>query len=174
MKPTTQTYRALRIWTFLDFFKYIIFFISSILLSGIIMYVALTAPDAPFWMRFFFAPLFALFWSFYVGLYPLVIYWNYYRHDKHVSLTINKRDNVIIYKNKEVVKEIKMEEIVRLEQYFSDTRMLSFFYYYKIIIKDALPITVTCLLNVNLKKELNNTFCSRILERYLWLLKRDD
>ena len=134
-------------------------------------YVAFSMENIPFIGKLLIV-VFALFWSIYVGFYPLVIYWNYYRHDKYVSLTINKRENVIIYRNKDVIKEIKEGDIVRLEQYFSDTRMLSMDYY-KIIVKDALPITVTCLLNVNLKKELNNTFCSRILERYLWLLKRD-
>ena len=168
-----QIYRVSLIRTLFICFFVIIFFLANFILSCIMFHIAFFMENTSFSERIFITVL-ALFWAIYIGFYPLVIYWNYYRHDKHVSLTINKRDNVIIYKNKEVVKEIKMEEIVRLEQYFSDTRMLSFFYYYKIIIKDALPITVTCLLNVNLKKELNNTFCSRILERYLWLLKRDD
>ena len=172
MKPTIQIYRVSLIRTLLICSVSIIIFLCNLILSCIMFYVAFSMENIPFIGKLLIV-VFALFWSIYVGFYPLVIYWNYYRHDKHVSLTINKRDNVIIYRNKNVVKEIKMKDIVRLEQYFSDVRMLSM-KYYKIIITEAHPITITCLLNIDFKKELNNTFCSRILERYLWLLKRDN
>ena len=173
MKPTTRTYRALRIWTFIDLFTYIIFFISSILLSGVMMYVALTAADAPFWMRFFFAPLFALFWSFYVGLYPLVIYWNYYRFDKNTTLTINKKDSEVIYQNGTFVRKIKMENIIRLEQYYTCSIMIKV-QYYKIIIENEPPIVVTSLLNSTLWKKFDNVCFKRIRKDHPWLLKRDN
>jgi len=136
------------------------------------MYITF-ATDAPFWMRFFFAPLFALFWSFYAGLYPLVIYWNYYRYDKNTTLTINKKDSEVIYQNGTLVRKIKMEDIIRLEQYYGCARLLKV-QYYKIIIENESPIVVTSLLNSRLWEKIDNVPFKRIEKNHLWLLKRDN
>ena len=173
MKPTTQTYQISLVWKFIDLFRNIVFFISSLLLSGVMMYVALTATDAPFWVRFFFIPLNVLFWSFYVDLYPLVIYWNYYRFDKNTTLTINKKDSEVIYKNGDLERKIKMENIIRLEQYYTCSKMIKV-QYYKIIIENESPIVVTSLLNSTLWKKFDNVCFKRIRKDHPWLLKRDN
>ena len=172
MKTLNKTYKVYFARTLLICLIDVIVFFFLLLFSCIMFYGALTIENMAWGGRITFV-LVALFFSLYVGLYPLLIYWSYYQHDKHITLTIDGENSEIIYTNKTVKKIIRMKEIVRLEQYYSSKRMLKM-QYYKIILKEDSPITITCLLNTRMWKEFDTVPFKRIKEDNLWLLKRED
>jgi len=172
MKDLKKTYKVSLKRAFLISLSDIILFFLIIIASCVLFFnAAITVENLGLGGKLTFIFI-GLFFTLYVGLYPLLIYWSYYQHDKDIMLTIDREHNEVVYQNKTTIKQILMEDIVRLEQYYSLSKNLKM-QYYKLILKDGSQIVLTCLLNTMLWKKFDNIPFERIVENYLWLLKKE-
>ena len=172
MKTLRTTYQVSFSRVFFIALKDILIFLITFLFCSVLVYIAITEDNII--LEGIIAGIFvSLFFTLYAGLYPLIIYWSYYLHDKDIILTIDREKNEVLYQKKELIKNIQFENIVRLEQYYSHIKILKM-QYYKIILKDSSQIVVTCLLNSTLWKKFYNVPFERIVKNYLWLLNKED
>ncbi|GHT60541.1 hypothetical protein AGMMS50239_09690 [Bacteroidia bacterium] len=87
-------------------------------------------------------------------IYPLIIYWNHYSHDKNVILIIDNKLDEFIYKNGNIHINVKVSDIRYAKSYYCSLRGYMMHYYELFLNNDNTPIIVTSLLAPNLLKKL--------------------
>jgi heme/copper-type cytochrome/quinol oxidase subunit 4 len=95
--------------------------------------------------------LVALIWISFTAIPPMLLHVNYFFHDRRKSIEINNPKGLLILTERNNKQSLKYEEIERIEKYHSKSlkdKAISkihwhTYYYYKIIVKDKNPITIS-------------------------------
>lgn len=114
-----------------------------ILLFGIYFIIYILAYKIEWW---FVIPIILFFWIF-LGIYPIYVFYIYYKHDKKVYMTINSSVERIFVEYKYVDDNIKVFEVTDIINVDSYHRFIIPLWYYEITINNGERILVSSLLS---------------------------
>jgi hypothetical protein len=125
--------------------------------------------------------LVALIWISFTAIPPMLLHVNYFFHDRRKSIEINNPKGLLILTERNNKQSLKYEEIERIEKYHSKSlkdKAISkihwhTYYYYKIIVKDKNPITISRMVIEKFENEIKGISFKFIRVPYPFIRKNE-